>query len=143
MSLRTFGRTVGMSVGKTLGRLFGRLQNSKSLPADVLESEDTYLVVFDAPGAETSDVQVRYDDGRVDVHIDRFRKFREDYELRFPGRGLAFEGSAQLPPDAIPSTEAATATLRDNGTLVVEIPKLSQTDDHNENNPAPGEDIQA
>ena len=111
------------------GRGVSRVQERKPLPYDLLESEDAYLVVFDAPGVEPSDVQVRFVDGEVQVRADRFRAFHEGFETRFPGRGLALSGRAQLPPDAVVDAESADATLTENGTLQVNIPKEADSTD--------------
>ena len=118
-----FGQSISDAIFDNLGRASGRVQENKPLSADLLESEDAYLVVFDAPGASASDVQVRYAGDRVEVRIDRFRDFFEDFEMRYPGRGLALDGSVTLPDDALVDPGQATATLKDNGTLHVEIPK--------------------
>jgi HSP20 family protein len=123
MNIRDIGRSVGKTVAENVGRAAGRLQEATALSADVLESDDAYLVVFDAPGAAASDIQVRYEDGEVLVRIDRFREFREEFEMRYPGRGLALDGSAQLPEGAVVDPDGADATLRNDGTLAVEIPK--------------------
>jgi HSP20 family molecular chaperone IbpA len=123
MNLRDVGRSVGETVAENVGRAAGRLQETTPLAADVLESEDAYLVLFDAPGAAASDVQVRYEDGEVLVRVDRFREFREGFEMRYPGRGLALDGAVDLPEGALVDADGATASLRDDGTLVVEIPK--------------------
>ncbi|NHN47465.1 Hsp20 family protein [Halostella sp. JP-L12] len=124
MTLREIGKSVSDTVLKQVGRAASRLQESKSLSTDVLESDDAYLVVFDAPGAESSDVQVRFVDDDVLVRIDRFRDYHEGYEMRFPGRGLALEGSAELPDDAAVDAEAAKATLTESGELRVRLPKI-------------------
>ncbi|ELY98805.1 heat shock protein Hsp20 [Natrialba asiatica DSM 12278] len=110
---------------RQLGRASGRIQNQRSLPVDLLENDDSYLVVFDAPGAETDDVQVRYMDGTVKISVDRFRPFRDRYEMRFPGRGTHLSGTADLPADAVVDPSAGTATLSDTGSLRIEIPKAS------------------
>lgn len=123
--------TVG-SIGKTVldgvGRAAGRVQERTPLPVDLLENDEAYLAVFDAPGATASDIQVRFEDATVSVRIDRFRSFYEGFEMRFPGRGLALDGRIQLPEDAAVDPEAATATLTENGTLEVHIPKLEGDD---------------
>ena len=62
----------------------------------------------------------------MQVRIDRFRDFYEGFEMRFPGRGLSLDGSATLPDDAAVDADDATATLADNGTLRVTIPKDEQ-----------------
>ena len=121
--MRQLTRSIGDTIFENLGRAAGRVQENKPLPADVLESEDAYLVVFDAPGVTATDVQVRYVDDRVEVRIDRFRDFYENYEMVYPGRGLSLDGSATLPEDAVVDAGEATATLRDDGTLRVRIPK--------------------
>jgi len=126
MTLREIGRSVGESLLENVGRAAGRLQERTPLSADLLESEDAYLAVFDAPGAQASDVQVRYDAGTVLVRVDRFREFYPDFEMRFPGRGLALDGSVTLPEDAAVDPGGATATLRENGTLEVELPKREE-----------------
>ncbi|SHG56537.1 Hsp20/alpha crystallin family protein [Halobaculum gomorrense] len=106
-----------------VGRGVATVQEKSPLAYDLLESEDAYLVVFDAPGAERSDVQVRFNEGAVEVRIDRFRDFREGFEMRFPGRGLALDGRAELPPGAAVEPEDATSTLTEHGTLRVRVPK--------------------
>jgi HSP20 family molecular chaperone IbpA len=123
MNIREIGRSVGETVTENVGRAAGRLQEATPLSADVLESDDAYLAVFDAPGAAASDLQVRYEEGEVLVRVDRFREFREGYEMRYPGRGLALDGAVELPGEVAVDPDGATATLRDDGTLAVEIPK--------------------
>jgi HSP20 family molecular chaperone IbpA len=118
------GKAVGGAVLKRVGRAASRLQEESPLSVDVLESADEYLVVFDAPGATASDVDVRYRGSEVLVRVDRFREFREGFEMRFPGRGLALDGSARLPDDAVVDPERARARLNDDGTLYVFLPKV-------------------
>jgi HSP20 family protein len=126
MTARDFAEAVGDAVFKRMGRAASRFQEERPLPVDVLESDDEYLVVFDAPGVTTSDIQVNYEDGAVEVRIDRFREFREGFEMAFPGRGLSMDGRAELPFDAAVEADAARAELRDNGTLYVFLPKDEQ-----------------
>ncbi|WP_265110337.1 Hsp20/alpha crystallin family protein [Halosolutus halophilus] len=128
MSFKDLGTSVGNAVYRQIGRANGHLQNQRPLPVDVLENETSYLVVFDAPGAEPEDVQVRYLSGTVRTRIDRFRKFHEGYEMRFPGRGMALDGEAELPDDAVVDPDAGTARLSETGTLSIEIPKRSSID---------------
>jgi len=122
------GDAIGSRVLESLGRTVGRAQERRPLPVDLLESDDAYLAVFDAPGAMQSDVQVRFDDGAVVVRIDRFREFREGYEMQFPGRGLSLDGRVELPEDATVDPTRATATLKTDGTLHVTLPKVAERD---------------
>jgi HSP20 family molecular chaperone IbpA len=127
--IRELGETIGDAVVESVGRAVARSQEERPLEADVLESDDAYLVVFDTPGVESGDVQVRFEVDTVHVRVDRFRDFHEGYEMRFPGRGLSLDGSAPLPAEASLDPDNATATLKENGTLQIEIPKVDGADD--------------
>jgi len=127
-TLRDIGESLGNTVLENVGRAMGRAQERTPLPVDLLESDDAYLAVFDAPGAQASDVQVQFDAGLVEVRIDRFRGFHEGFEMRYPGRGLALDGHVELPADARVDADAATATVRENGTLEVRVPKAEPVD---------------
>jgi len=120
------GVAVGRAVVERAGRLWSQFHEASPVSADVFESEDAYLVVFDVPGAGHSDLQVRYVDGEVLVRLDRFREVHEGFEMVFPGRGMALDGRAPLPEDAGVDAEAASATLTDRGTLEVHVPKVPE-----------------
>jgi len=124
MTLREVAESAGDAVMRRVGRAYSRVQESTPLETDLLESDDEVIVVFDAPGVKSSDVQVKFVDDRVLVRIDRFREFREDYEMRFPGRGLALDGDVTLPEDVTVDPNAASATLTERGTLEVRLPKV-------------------
>lgn len=117
------GRSVGETVLEGVGRTASRVSEARPLRPDLLEAEDAYLAVFDAPGAAASDVQVRFEDGKVLVRIDRFRDHHEGFEMRYPGRGLSLDGRVRLPREARVDPDGASATLRANGTLEVTVPK--------------------
>ncbi len=121
--IREVGESLGSTVVETVGRAVGRAQERRPLPVDLLESDDAFLAVFDAPGVESTDVQVRFEDRAILVRVDRFREFHEGFEMQFPGRGLSLDGQVELPDGAAVDPEAATATLRENGTLHVRLPK--------------------
>ena len=121
--IKEVGVAVGRAVAERAGRVWSRFHEASPLSADVLEADDSYLVVFDAPGVGHSDVQVRYVKGEVLVRIDRFRDFREGFEMVFPGRGMSLDGRTTLPDSAVVDPEAAEAHLRPNGTLEVWVPK--------------------
>ncbi|MEF8791441.1 MAG: Hsp20/alpha crystallin family protein [Haloarculaceae archaeon] len=127
--LRDIGESIGTAVLDGIGRAASRLQERRPLAVDLLESDDAYLAVFDAPGVETEDVQVRFEEGAVLVRVDRFREFFEGYEMRAPGRGMSLDGRADLPEGASVDPERAAATLTDHGTLRVELPKVESEAD--------------
>jgi HSP20 family molecular chaperone IbpA len=124
--IREVGESLGSTVVETVGRAVGRAQERRPLPVDLLESDEAFLAVFDAPGVGSTDVQVRFDDGVILVRIDRFREFHEGFEMQFPGRGLSLDGRVDLPEGATVDPEAATATLKNNGTLHVHVPKVHE-----------------
>ncbi|PSQ45244.1 molecular chaperone Hsp20 [Halobacteriales archaeon SW_7_68_16] len=123
MNLGELRESVEDAVLTRVGRASARLQERRGLDADLLESEDAFLVVMDAPGAERDDVQVRFRDGAVDVRIDRFREFHEGFETRVPGRGLSLDGHVDLPEGARVDPDGADATLTDAGVLEIQVPK--------------------
>ena len=122
--MRNTVEAVGNAMLDGVGRLSGRTQERRRLPSDLLESDDAYLVVFDAPDVDIEDVQVRFTDRTVHVRIDRTRTHREGFEMRFPGRGMTLDGRVSLPAGATVDPEAATARLTENGVLRIELPKV-------------------
>jgi len=121
--IRELGESIESAVLESIGRTVGRAQERRPLPVDLLESDDAFLAVFDAPGAMQSDVRVRYEAGELIVRVDRFRRQYQGFEMQFPGRGLSLDGRVELPADARVDPDGATATLKEDGTLQVELPK--------------------
>lgn len=121
--MRGVAESIGDTVFGTLGRVMARTQEKRSLPVDLLESDDAYLAIFDAPAAESNDITVRFEDDEIHVRIDRYRETHEGFEMTVPGRGLALDGSVSLPEEAIVDPEGASATLREDGTLHIRVPK--------------------
>lgn len=134
-SLREVGESIGQRALDSVGRASAQLQERRPLAADVLESEDAYLVVFDAPGADREDVQVQFDGDAVAVRVDRFRDFQEGFETRVPGRGLALHGEVALPEGASVAADSAEATLTDSGTIRIHIPRRAGEGDHSIDEP--------
>lgn len=124
--VRQLGKSAVNAVLERVGRGAAKVQERKPLTYDLLESDDAYMIVFDAPGATSSDVDVRFLDGEVEVRIDRFREYHEGFEMRFPGRGLALDGRATLPSDATVDPDEASASLTGSGTLRIRIPKSGE-----------------
>ncbi|MUW15465.1 Hsp20 family protein [Halorubrum sp. CBA1125] len=123
------GRSAVRRVLERVGRGWSKLQERRPLSYDLLESDDAYLVVFDAPGVTAENLNVTFRDRTVEVELDRFRDFYDGYEMVFPGRGISLSGTAELPRDANVTPQGANATLTRNGTLQVEIPKTGDARD--------------
>lgn len=121
--IRQVSESIGRAILDGIGRAASRVQERKPLPADLLESDDAYLAVFDAPGSTAGDVKVRFQKQTLTVQIDRFRDHQDGYEMRFPGRGLTLRGKVTFPDGAETKADSADATLTSNGTLEVLIPK--------------------
>jgi|APHM01.1.fsa_nt_gi Molecular chaperone (small heat shock protein) len=130
--------SIGDAVSGVVDRTLGGTDTTQTLRSDCLESDDAYLVVFDAPGAEPDDVQVTYEDRTVTVRLERFRPLRESFEMQLPGRGLSLTGQTTLPDGPTVTPTAGAATLTDSGTLVVQIPKHENTTQSG--NPTPATD---
>jgi HSP20 family molecular chaperone IbpA len=88
--------------------------------ADLLESDDAYLLVVDVPGVvpETTDVTVEAGRLRIEARREKaqppeFRYLRED-------RSLFLDAEVPLPPDA--TDEGASASVEE-GVLEVRLPK--------------------
>lgn len=121
-TLKEFGESLPELLLDRFGRMTSRVQEESPLPADIMESDEEYRVVLDAPGATAGDVDVQVVEDTLEVRIDRFRPFNEGFEMVLPGRGLELDASVPLPSERLRADEA-TATLTDRGTLVVQIPK--------------------
>lgn len=130
--LRELGERVESAVLEGVGRTASRYQERRSVPVDLLESDDAFLAVFDAPGATAEDVEVRFDDDVLSVTIDRFRDFYDDFEMKVPGRGLTLRGRVELPHGASVNARAAEATVTKHGALHVRVPKIENDPDRDE-----------
>jgi len=107
-----------------VGRAASRYQENTSIPVDLLESDEEYLAVFDAPGVPADDVDVRFDENVVRVRVDRFRTLHEGFDLRAPGRGMSLGGEVELPSEVSVDPKTASAVLATNGTIQVHVPKV-------------------
>jgi len=126
---RDLARDIGRQVTESVGKAISQTQRHRPLPYDLLETDDAVLAVVDAPGATASDVAVRVTDHRIEVQVDRFREFDDEFEMVFPGRALALDGVIELPPGAEVDTDEASARLTDRGTLEIEIPTVRRGTD--------------
>jgi len=136
-----FGDALGRAVLRRVGEVASRIQERTPLDADVLESDDAYLVVFDAPGVDPRDVDVTVDGTGVSVRFERFRAFHEGFETVMAGRGRSLRGRAELPADAAVDADEAHAELEDDGTLSVFVPKAARVpvEDGDANDAADGD----
>jgi len=90
--------------------------------ADLLESEDAYLLVVDLPGSTAQTVDVRADGGRLAIEARREKEVPDDFEYVSEERTMFLDVELPLPPDV--TTESAEATV-ERGVLEVSLPKSS------------------
>ncbi|UWG48715.1 Molecular chaperone (HSP20 family) [Halanaeroarchaeum sp. HSR-CO] len=90
--------------------------------ADLLESDDAYLLVFDLPGVEADGLDLTVRDNRLTIEAIREKTVPDDFWFREEERALYLDADLPLPPDA--AGNQATADL-DAGVLEVTLPKVS------------------
>jgi HSP20 family molecular chaperone IbpA len=88
--------------------------------ADLLESDDAYLLVVDLPGASDETVDVSIADGRLEIEARREKDVPMDFSYLQEERSLFLDADLPLPPDA--TGVAAEATI-DRGVLELRLPK--------------------
>ena len=88
--------------------------------ADLLESDDEYVLVVDLPGATAETTDVRFEDGRLSIEGRREKSTPDGFRYVREDRSLFLDADIPLPPDA--DGDAASAAL-DRGVLEVTLPK--------------------
>ncbi|MFC4357321.1 Hsp20/alpha crystallin family protein [Halobium salinum] len=88
--------------------------------ADLLESDDAYLLVLDLPGVSADSTDVRAERGRLRIEARREKELPPEYRYVREDRSLFLDAELPLPPDA--SDAGAEATV-DRGVLEVRLPK--------------------
>ncbi|MGQ4557468.1 Hsp20 family protein [Halobellus sp. GM3] len=92
----------------------------ESVFADLLESEDAYLIVLDLPGATAETVDLRVECGRLVVEARREKDVPTAFEYVDESRPLFLDAELPLPPDA---TGAGASAEVDRGVFTVRVPK--------------------
>lgn len=94
--------------------------------ADVLESDDAYLLVLDLPGASADTTEVTVRGNRLRIEARREKDLPHDFEYVDENRPLFLDVDVPLPPDA--TDEGAEASM-DRGVLEVRLPKRARADE--------------
>ncbi|WP_435062604.1 Hsp20/alpha crystallin family protein [Halobaculum sp. EA56] len=95
--------------------------------ADLLESDDAYLLVVDLPGAVAGTTDVRLERGRLHIEARREKAADGEYSYVEEDRPLFLDAEIPLPPDA--THENAEAEM-DRGVLEVRLPKRAAAPEH-------------
>jgi HSP20 family molecular chaperone IbpA len=88
--------------------------------ADVLESDDAYLLLVDLPGATGKTVDARVERGRLVIDARREKDLPAGFEYVEEERSLFLDVELPLPPDA--TGDDANGNV-DNGVLELTLPK--------------------
>lgn len=94
--------------------------------ADLLESEDAYLLVIDLPGASADTVEVRAEKGRLVIEARREKALPDEFDYVREDRSLFLDAELPLPPDAT-GTDAEGSMSR--GVLELRLPKREAVPD--------------
>ena len=88
--------------------------------ADLLESDDGYVLVVDLPGATAETTEVLVEDGRIEVEGRREKAVPDGFEYVREDRPLFLDADLPLPSDA--DGAGADAEI-DRGVLEISLPK--------------------
>jgi HSP20 family molecular chaperone IbpA len=88
--------------------------------ADLLESDDAYLLVLDLAGATADTVDVRVERGRLVIEARREKDLPGDFEYVEEDRPLFLDAELPLPPDATGADASGTV---ERGVLELRLPK--------------------
>jgi HSP20 family molecular chaperone IbpA len=94
--------------------------------ADILESEDGYLLVIDLPGATAETIDVSAERNRLRIEARRSKDVSREFRFLSEDRSLFLDVDLPLPPDADPSEAEATV---DRGVLELSVPKHAATEE--------------
>lgn len=94
--------------------------------ADVLESDDAYLLVVDLPGVTAETLDVVATDGRVTIEARRAKDVPPAFGYEREDRSTFLDVTLPLPPDA--TAEDASAELS-RGVLELTVPKRTSSDE--------------
>jgi len=90
--------------------------------ADVLESDDAYLIVVDLPGAKTGTVDASVEGTQLSIEARRVKEVPKEFQYLSEERSLFLDAELPLPRDA--TGQGAEADI-DRGVLELRLPKQS------------------
>jgi HSP20 family protein len=90
--------------------------------ADVLESDDAYLIILDLPGAKTGTVDASVEGNQLSVEARRVKEVPKEFQYLSEERSLFLDADLPLPRDV--TGQGAEADI-DRGVLELRLPKRS------------------
>jgi len=91
--------------------------------ADLLESDDAYLVVIDLPGATAETTEINAEGGRITIEAHRRKDVPPEFRYDREERPVILDADLPIPPDA--AGEEASASI-DRGVLELRLPKAGR-----------------
>jgi HSP20 family molecular chaperone IbpA len=88
--------------------------------ADLLESEDAYMLVLDLPGATGQTTELSVTDDRLSIEARREKDVPAEFRYRRENRSLFLDAELPLPPDV--AGDEADASM-ERGVLELRLPK--------------------
>jgi HSP20 family molecular chaperone IbpA len=95
--------------------------------ADLLEDDDTYLLVVDLPGATAETVEVTIEGGRLHIQARREKTVPREFRYLSEERSLFLDAELPLPPNV---TGAGAEGEIDRGVLTLTLPKSEADSGH-------------
>ncbi|SHG79322.1 Hsp20/alpha crystallin family protein [Halobaculum gomorrense] len=95
--------------------------------ADLLESDDAYMLVVDLPGASAETTDVSLERGRLHIEARREKAPESEFSYIEEDRPLFLDAEVPLPPDA---THEGSDAEMDGGVLSVRLPKRAAAPEH-------------
>jgi HSP20 family molecular chaperone IbpA len=93
--------------------------------ADLLESEEAYLLVIDLPGVRADTVEATVENGRLEIEARREKDVPRGFRYRSEDRSLFLDLTVPLPPDA--TGQDADAEM-EQGVLELRLPKRGHSE---------------
>ncbi|ELY65932.1 Hsp20/alpha crystallin family protein [Natrinema versiforme] len=110
------------------GMTAGGLQVPGSVPVDVADTDEEYIVTADLPGYETDDIDLTLSNGTLRLEADRIDA--DDYaEGRYIRRERTETSASRRIRLPEPVDEEGVAAGFENGVLTVRLPKVSGDDE--------------
>lgn len=88
--------------------------------ADLLESDDAYLLVLDLPGVTAETADIGLENGRLTIEARREKRLPAEFQYVREDRALFLDAELPLPPDA---TGAGAEASVERGVLTIRLPK--------------------
>ncbi len=102
--------------------LLRRIGKRLPMSADMLESDEEFLVLINAPGCDEDSIDLRFVGGNIKVRAERDEEY-EGYTLVSEGRPRRIAETVPVPADV--DVDGASATY-ENGVLRVRLPKTEE-----------------